>query len=189
MKLHAMRGGWSRRWIRQPTSSGSSRCRARAYRAASFLDDRLFQLPQNAAMLPWPQVAAAVPADARADARWIFHIGHVGSTLVARLLGELDGVLSIREPRILRDVALIDGAKRSTYIPQLQKLFSRTFAPTETALIKATSFVSEIAGQLIPLKAAPFSCLRSRAPTSKAFLPGKTRARNCTRLLLSVPCE
>jgi len=121
-----------------------------AYRAASFLDDRMFQQPQNAMTLPWPQVAAAVPADARGDARWIFHIGHVGSTLVARLLGELDGVLSIREPRILRDVALIDATTRSTYFSHLQKLFSRTFAPTETALIKATSFVSEIAGQLIP---------------------------------------
>ena len=38
--------------------------------------------------------------DMRSDARWIFHIGHVGSTLVSRLLGELDEVLAIREPRL-----------------------------------------------------------------------------------------
>ena len=44
--------------------------------------------------------------DLRSDARWIFHIGHVGSTLVSRLLGELAGVLAIREPRLLRDLAL-----------------------------------------------------------------------------------
>ena len=42
--------------------------------------------------------------DRASDARWIFHIGHVGSTLISRLLGELEGVLSVREPRSLRDL-------------------------------------------------------------------------------------
>ena len=143
------------RWLAQALDPGSNVVRLvemsnEAYRAASFLDDRLFQQPANTQVLPWPQVEAAVPVDAREDARWIFHIGHVGSTLVARLLGELDGVLSVREPRILRDVALLEGVRRSAYISPLRRLFSRTFAPTETAIIKATSFVSEIAAELIP---------------------------------------
>src|SRR5689334_18819143 len=66
-----------------------------SYRAASFLDDRLMQQPVNAQIVPWPAVEEAIAAGVRADARWIFHIGHVGSTLVSRLLGELEGVLAI----------------------------------------------------------------------------------------------
>ena len=67
-----------------------------AYRAASFLDDRLMQLPVDAQLLPWPDIEAATERDLRQDARWIFHIGHVGSTLVSRLLGEIRGVLAVR---------------------------------------------------------------------------------------------
>ena len=59
------------------------------YRDASFLDDRMFEQPRVSHLLPWNDVAGTMPANARADARWIFHIGHVGSTLIARLLGEL----------------------------------------------------------------------------------------------------
>ena len=123
---------------------------AGAYRDASFLDDRMLQQPQKSAVLPWAQVADAVRAGALEDARWIFHIGHVGSTLVARLLGEIDGVLSIREPRILRDVAMIEPERRSDFVRPLRTLLSRTFAPGEAALVKATSFVSEIAPELVP---------------------------------------
>ena len=77
-----------------------------SYRAASFLDDRMLQQPVDAQIVPWPDVEAAVGGDLRTDARWIFHVGHVGSTLVSRLLGELDGLLAEREPRLLRDVAM-----------------------------------------------------------------------------------
>jgi hypothetical protein len=121
-----------------------------AYRAASFLDDRLLQVPVNAHPLPFAEVAGAMPGEARSDARWIFHIGHVGSTLVARLLGELDGVLAVREPRILRDVANMPGEQRGAILPAIQRLLSRTFAADEMALVKATSFVSEIAAELVP---------------------------------------
>ncbi|HEU5286504.1 MAG TPA: hypothetical protein VFU20_08375 [Sphingomicrobium sp.] len=119
-----------------------------AYRAASFLDDRILQAPVHAVTMPWSAVAAAIPAGARADARWIFHIGHVGSTLIARLLGELDGVLSVREPRILRDLVAAD--RRERFLAQVRKLLSRTFAADEVALVKATSFVGEIAAELVP---------------------------------------
>src|SRR5687767_4333493 len=119
-----------------------------AYRAASFLDDRILQSPVQSVTLPFAEIAAAIPGDAREDARWIFHIGHVGSTLVARLLGELEGVLAVREPRILRDLAAAD--RRSPFVSAVRKLLSRTFAPDETALVKVTSFVSEIAAELVP---------------------------------------
>ena len=75
-----------------------------SYRAASFLDDRMLQQPVTAHIVPWSSVADAIPPDARRDARWIFHIGHVGSTLIARLLGEIAGVegASIRIASIRR---------------------------------------------------------------------------------------
>jgi len=121
-----------------------------SYRAASFLDDRLMQQTVDSQILPWPDVAAAVEGDLRTDARWIFHIGHVGSTLISRLLGEIDRVLAIREPRLLRDVAMTPEAVREVYLRSIPKLMSRTFADGEIACVKATSFASEIAPNLVP---------------------------------------
>jgi hypothetical protein len=120
-----------------------------AYRNASFLDDRMLQQPKATHLLPWSDVAGSVPADARCDARWIFHIGHVGSTLIARLLGELEGVLSVREPRSLRDLAFFPKEVRAPFVPTVRALHSRTFGSGQKALVKATSFVSEIASELI----------------------------------------
>ena len=121
-----------------------------AYRAASFLDDRVLQQPVDAQIVPWPLVEEAAASELRHDARWIFHIGHVGSTLVSRLVGELDGVLAIREPRLLRDLALSPPDVRRRYLAPVAKLMSRTFASGETACVKATSFASEIAPELVP---------------------------------------
>ena len=141
------------RWLAQALEPSSALVRliemsADDYRAASFLDDRMLQAPVRSITRPFAEIAAAIPGDARQDARWIFHIGHVGSTLVARLLGEIDGVLAVREPRILRDLAAAE--QREDFVPAVRKLLSRTFAPDDTALVKATSFVSEIAAELVP---------------------------------------
>jgi hypothetical protein len=121
-----------------------------AYRDASFLDDRMLQQPVDAQNVAWPTVEEAMAGELRQDARWIFHIGHVGSTLVSRLLGELDGVLGIREPRFLRDLAMSPAEIRERYASLVPKLMSRTFAADEIACVKATSFVSEIAPELVP---------------------------------------
>jgi hypothetical protein len=56
----------------------------------------------------------------------------------------------VREPRLLRDLTTIAAAPRAAYSARAQALFSRTFAPEEVALVKATSFVSEIAPELVP---------------------------------------
>ena len=123
---------------------------AESYRAASFLDDRMLQSPVDAQLLPWTEVEAASAGEMRDDARWIFHIGHVGSTLISRLLGELPGVLGVREPRLLRDLALMPSEIRARYVAPVAKLMSRTFANEEYACVKATSFASEIAAELVP---------------------------------------
>ena len=121
-----------------------------SYRAASFLDDRLLTQPIDAQIVPWPVVETAMVGELRTDARWIFHVGHVGSTLVSRLLGEIEGVLALREPRLLRDLALSPPPVRERYVAPVAKLVSRTFAEDEVACVKATSFTSEIASALVP---------------------------------------
>ena len=143
------------RWLAQAIDPAAGQARLIAmdresYRAAGFLDDRMLQQPVDAQIVPWPTVEAAISDTMRSDCRWIFHIGHVGSTLVSRLLGELDQVLAVREPRLLRDVALTPTEVRSRYIAPVPRLMSRTFAAEEIACVKATSFVSEIAADLVP---------------------------------------
>ncbi len=120
-----------------------------AYRAASFLDDRMLQVAIDSRICALDEAMEAAADLQRDDARWIFHIGHVGSTLVSRLLGELDGVLSIREPRCLRDLTFVGVEDRAGMALGLRRLMSRTFGPAQVALVKATSFVSEAAPLLI----------------------------------------
>lgn len=133
------------------------------YRAASFLDNRLLQPatgPQPAMQWAgWSDLASQTAPDARANAQFIFHIGHVGSTLIARLLGEANDTLALREPQILRQFAelkQLTGQPHSPWAPEqfeprlkttLQWL-SRTFRTDQRSLIKATSFVSDIAPEL-----------------------------------------
>ena len=104
--------GCDARWLAQALDPNAGRVRLiemdrESYRAASFLDDRMMQQPVIVHVVPWQTVESAIPDNARHDARWIFHIGHVGSTLIARLLGEIPGVLSVREPRFLRDLTTV----------------------------------------------------------------------------------
>jgi hypothetical protein len=142
------------KWLAQALDPSTGQVRLVAmdretYRAASFLDDRLLQTPVDAQIVTWPLIEEAMATELRNDARWVFHIGHVGSTLVSRLLGEIDGVLAIREPRLLRDLAMSPPEVRDRYIVPVPKLMSRTFAADEIVCVKATSFASEIAPKLV----------------------------------------
>lgn len=119
------------------------------YREASFLDDRSLRPDRRQHLVPWTEVAGAVPAEARRDLHYIFHIGHVGSTLISRLLGELPDVLALREPLILRTLAE-RPAELAPRLDTVTALLSRTFRPDQRAMVKATSFVSEIAAELVP---------------------------------------
>ncbi|MBV9930198.1 MAG: hypothetical protein JO013_04555 [Alphaproteobacteria bacterium] len=130
------------------------RIEAEALRAASFLDQRALTPAAPRRTTAWRD-AATLPAGARRDAQYIFHIGHVGSTLLSRLLGERPDVLALREPLILRAFAeaLRDGrwgSGEASRLDTLTALLSRTFRPEQRALIKATSFTSEIADRLLP---------------------------------------
>ena len=109
------------------------------YRHASFLDERMIG-PQSAVQQsPWP----ALPAEARRDAQYIFHIGNVGSTLISRLLDELPEVFAVREPQLLR------GLGPNADFATVATLLSRTWRPEQRANVKATSFTSELAPALV----------------------------------------
>lgn len=109
------------------------------YRAASFLDQRMLTADSELKQTDWP----AMPAEARRDAHWIFHIGNVGSTLISRLLGELPQVFALREPQLLRQ---LDG---QADFATVAALLSRTWRPEQRANVKATSFTSELADRLV----------------------------------------
>ena len=116
------------------------------YRAASFLDQRV--LRPDSVLIEAEWATLAIPAGARRDVQYIFHIGNVGSTLLSRLLGELDGVFALREPLLLRAFAEKPPAAKD--FDRLTALLSRTFRPEQRANVKATSFTSEIADRLLP---------------------------------------
>ena len=124
------------------------------YRRASFLDQRILTPASQTRQVAWTQLAQAMPADARRDVQFIFHIGNVGSTLISRMLGELPGVFALREPLLLRSfaelVARWPDSEAEQRIATLRALLSRTFRPGQRAIVKATSFTSEIAARLVP---------------------------------------
>jgi hypothetical protein len=131
------------------------------YRDSAFLDERSLRAGRARHGVEWWHLSTAFPPAARRDVQYIFHIGHVGSTLISRLLGELPEIFALREPLILRVFAdmlgergqaeaLWDQASIPNRLDILTALLSRTFRPEQRALVKATSYVSEIAADLVP---------------------------------------
>jgi hypothetical protein len=77
------------------------------YRHALFLDQRLNDGTIQAFWIPLVRLLetgrnSTSPAQA---AVYIFHIGHCGSTLISRLLGDRPDLLPLREPLVLRTLA------------------------------------------------------------------------------------
>lgn len=127
------------------------------YRTASFLDQRLLTERIGREWVAWdalPDLGADAP---RPD--FIFHIGHVGSTLVSRLLAEVTGVLPLREPMLLRALAQVAeriGRPESVWSPELYHArlaqtvgwLGRGFTPGQRAMVKASSVITAIADDL-----------------------------------------
>ncbi|HZF17971.1 MAG TPA: hypothetical protein VE046_18740 [Steroidobacteraceae bacterium] len=136
------------------------------YRAASFLDDRVIQPSTQGAWIAAGQVAEAAGRIRNArPVHFIFHTGHVGSTLVSRLLGEITGVLSLREPLTLRTLAEAhDGLGRPEsglsavqfrdLCQWLMCIWSRAYPAGLATVVKATSTAGRIAGAILERHAA-----------------------------------
>jgi len=139
------------------------------YAEASFLDQRVSQQGDEGGWAQWAPVAAlAGRLDGESD--YIFHIGHVGSTLVSRLLGLSPRIFSLREPvvlRLLTQLAHDLTTPESPWAPEtfeahlevFSSLWARTYAPGQKTLLKATSLVGEIAEPLM-----------ARSPGARALL-------------------
>ena len=135
------------------------------YREASFLDDRVVGPGIRGAWLPIERVAAAArPGRNLRPLHYILHTGHVGSTLVSRLLDETGNVLSLREPLPLRTLAeahdalgrpdsLLSPSQFELLLETLLSLWSRGYAATRCVVVKATSSAARLAPQLLQRRA------------------------------------
>jgi hypothetical protein len=156
------------------------------YQKASFLDARILAPNSPLQLISWQEVAAALESGNLAErCGFIFHTGHVGSTLLARLIGAHPSAFVLREPLLLRDFAQLKAAAMSgARLSDTLKLFSRTFEPQQLSVIKATSFVSEVAAALLSRASAPKAILLSVAAESYfATILGGPNSRQETRML------
>lgn len=120
-----------------------------AYRAASFLDQRLLSKGYEQTSCPM-KIAHSAAAGLAPRSHYVFHTGHVGSTLISRLVGAHEKLFSLREPPLLRTLAQKDPREENDLdLRSVLALLSRTWRPTQRAVVKATSFVSELAGEIL----------------------------------------
>ena len=150
-----------------------------AIRAASFLDDRLMAAGPESRLCNLDEIVEGASAVTAPPASWIFHIGHVGSTLVSRLLGELDRTSSPREPRSLRDLAIAADEERLKLAAALRRLMARRLNPDVAVIIKATSFVSEFA----PLLVEPAATALFLYATPENYIAGILAGENSVKEL------
>jgi len=132
-----------------------------AYRAASFLDQRLL-LARPRQLAVARSVLAAAAGEIRASSFFLFHIGHVGSTLLARLIGEHPAFFALREPALLRALAETHTPHHGSAAPTpalpldvALPLLARTWRADQRAVVKATSYVSEIADDILAASREP----------------------------------
>ncbi len=130
-----------------------------SYRQSVFMDDRLVRggardlaLSLNALGQVWQRSSS--PARA---VHYIGHMGHCGSTLLSRLLGELSGFHCLREPPVLVGLSRslrridtpgfpLDGYRWGQLLELAALMMQRTWRPDDVAVVKPTSAV----GNLLP---------------------------------------
>jgi len=167
------------------------------YDRASFLDNRILSALTRTQSIAWRDVSTSVAtAGLKERCDFIFHIGHVGSTLLSRLIGAHPGIFSLREPQLLRGFAQLQsepasqpptwrGGGLQARLDDALKLLSRTFDARQLAVIKATSFVSELAAGLLSRATAPRALLMHvSAESYLATILGGPNSRQETKLLL-----
>jgi hypothetical protein len=161
-----------------------------AYRAASFLDDRILRPDLRGGWTSLQSVTAAARGILHGrPLHFIFHTGHVGSTLLSRLLDESGCVLSLREPLPLRVLAeahdvlaspesLLSPAEYQGLERALLQLWSRGYSGTNSVVLKATSSACRIATSLLermPAARAVYLNLAAE-PYLATLLAGKNSA-------------
>lgn len=127
--------------------------------AAAFLDERVLGGDETGAWVPLRAAVDALPPDT-GPAGIILHCGHAGSTLVARLLGELPGAWILREPLALQPLAAearlagtpharLEPSELDATLALTQAAFAKTPPGRGTAIVKHTSFTANLAPALL----------------------------------------
>jgi hypothetical protein len=114
----------------------------------------------RATWVPLAEIAVASRHVKPRPLHFIFHSGHVGSTLLSRLLDEIPGVLGLREPVPLRTLAddydslgLGGVAQFNARAATFLNLWSRGFKDTRAVVVKSTSVASRVAPTLLGMAA------------------------------------
>lgn len=118
-----------------------------AYRRSIFLDHRIQPAADGLWQVPVSELAGELPK--QLPMRWIFHVAHCGSTLLARALEALTDDLVLREPLTLRQVALEPDPER---LRTALALLSRRYPGGGPTLIKANVPVNFLLGELADLR-------------------------------------
>jgi len=131
---------------------------AESYARSPFLDERIERAGGRDLGM---SLAELVEAYRRIDpprrpAHYLFHIGHCGSTLLSRMLGEVDGILSLREPppllalaRQRRTQGSADDKGWRDAFDLTVHLLSRTFDARDVALVKPNSHANNLLAELM----------------------------------------
>ncbi|MGH8369549.1 MAG: hypothetical protein ACRESC_01085, partial [Gammaproteobacteria bacterium] len=126
------------------------------YRQAAFLDQRMFISDTQCAWVPLNTLLQATSGLPTRTTHYIFHIGHCGSTLLSRLLAELSGCLTLREPLAFLTLAMaqrelglpdsrLDASRWQDLFEMVLRLQARGYSDSDIVLIKSTS----VAGNLL----------------------------------------
>jgi hypothetical protein len=144
------------------------------YRAASFLDNRILNKGTEGLWAPFTAVEQAMAAQPQGrPLHFILHTGHVGSTLLSRLLDEVAPVLPLREPLPLRTLADLRDADPGTgevpvgfarSLETFLKLWERGFPATQAIILKATSTAARLAPTLLAARPAAKAVYLNLAP-------------------------
>jgi hypothetical protein len=128
---------------------------------ASFLDDRILTPQTQGKLVRFQDLFAVLQgAPPGRPLHFIFHAGHVGSTLLSRLVGESGDVLALREPLPLRTLAeahdfldskqsLVSPSQFEALIGAQLRLWSRGYGDTKAVVVKATSSAARLANRLL----------------------------------------
>ena len=103
-----------------------------AYHRSIFLDARISPAPGQAVAIPVSLLAQGVRPPQPTS--WIFHMAHVGSTLLARALDDPGASLVLREPLALRQLALQPDETRLAIVAAM---IGKRYRPDAPTLVKA----------------------------------------------------
>ena len=128
------------------------------YAQASFLDQTMEREAKEGYWYELHQLDQLFPSSEALPERLglIFHIGHCGSTLISRVLGQLQNTLVLREPLTLRfladckrelgfSLALMDETDWMRLLRQVLLTHGRIYLDRDLPIIKASSICNHLA--------------------------------------------